>query len=789
MTLRYWALFVSLTFFCSVSWAQQPDSADREFGPAAPAEEYSPDTQEQVSKIKILDSLAIEGLTTHSPSVVRNALEVRVGKPLNTNDIQESIRKVYELDLFRSVDFYVISENDSSVKLKLQLEEYPICENVEYDGNRKIKTKDFEEKVTLLKKGQIVTDDILYDLKNRVKDLYIEKGYNLAEIKTELVKSKIPGNAFVKLNIKEGPRVRIESIVFKGNNEVKSSKLARKFKTKEHRLFRGGEFNKELYREHLDTLVYFYNDLGFLDASIVKDSVWYGDSKKDINIEIVVDEGKKYYTGDFFFKGNRIIPTDSLETKVSMKRGKPFQKNRFEMTKYLVENTFREEGYLWVRVDEKRHYRGDTIDITFDISEGRPAIVRKIDIKGNSKTMEKVIRREIDLYPGKKYRQSLMLRSRQKIMALNYFNDVKPDLVPNEDGTINLIFDITEKDNIGQLQVGAAYSSESFVGTFSTSIPNFMGKGQKLEINVEYGKRQQNFRLGFTEPWAFDRPILLAGQVFYTRYEYTDGETNKSIGFELTGGLSKLKWPDDNFKVQGSYQFSLERSSIESQNFPRYNLEVPQEGFLNMLSLNISRYDLDLPIFPTRGDRFSIEPQIAWGPGDDFFRFFKGTLSYEHYFPLFGKLVLGSRTNFGLITGLGQDLKIGKAKLFNLGGVLTGDGILRGYPDYEFGGWYNDAPNGLAMFCSSLELRYPLLDQQLYLGVFADAGNTWSGLSKINFGDLYKTVGFGIRINVPMLGVMGFDFGYGLDDIEKNKDPFNKKPHGWKVDILMNRGF
>jgi outer membrane protein insertion porin family len=284
-------------------------------------------------------------------------------------------------------------------------------------------------------------------------------------------------------------------------------------------------------------------------------------------------------------------------------------------------------------------------------------------------------------------------------------------------------------------------------------------------------------------------PLLLAGQAFYTLHEYYDGETNKSVGFRLTAGRSKLKWPDNNFKFQGSYQFSFEKSSIPSASKPQYNLEVLEEGYLNLLSLNISRYDLDLPLFPTRGDRLSIEPQIAWGPGDRYFRFFKGRLSYEHYFPLAGKLVLGSRTNFGLITGLGQDIRIGRAELFNLGGVLTGDGDLRGYPDYEFGGWYgDDVENGLTLFATSLELRYPLLDQQLYLGVFADAGNTWSGLSRINFGDLYKSVGFGIRLNVPMLGIMGFDFGYGLDDPDRNKR-FDKKPNGWEVHFLMNRGF
>ena len=207
----------------------------------------------------------------------------------------------------------------------------------------------------------------------------------------------------------------------------------------------------------------------------------------------------------------------------------------------MVENSYREEGYLWVQVNDERSYRDDTIDVTFDIYEGRSAIVRKIDIKGNTKTMEKVVRREIDLLPGKKYKQSLMMRSRQKIMALNFFSDVKPDLIPNDDGTIDLAFDITEKDNIGQLQIGAAYSGyNGFIGTFSTSIPNFRGAGQELRLNVEYGSEYQNLSVSFTEPWAFDRPISLSGSVFYSNNSYYQYYASEQWGFIVGSGLSKM---------------------------------------------------------------------------------------------------------------------------------------------------------------------------------------------------------------------------------------------------------
>lgn len=734
---------------------------------------------------KVLDSLVIEGLSVNSPNMVRNSLEIREGKDLSTADVQESIKRLYSLGLFSAVDFFIITENDSSVSLRLKLQEFPVCENVEYAGNRKIKVKDFEEAVTI-KRGQIVSDNFLHSIKQKLLDLYIDKGYNLAEIKPELIETKIPGNVIVKFNINEGVRVRVKSVVFKGNKEVKTARLERKFKTKESRWWRAGEFKDETYRAHLDTLIMFYNDLGYLDASIVKDSVWLSDSRKDIFVEITVDEGKRYYAGDFFFKGNRIMDTDTLASKISLKKGKPFDKSRFEMSKYMVENTYREEGYLWVNVSDKRNFRGDTIDVVFDIVEGKPAIVRKIDVKGNSKTMEKVIRRQIDLLPGKKYKQSLMMRSRQKIYALNYFSDVKPDLIPNNDGTIDLVFEITEKDNIGQLQVGAAYSGENdFVGTFSTSIPNFRGAGQELKINLEYGKDHRDMRLGFVEPWAFDIPLSLSGELFYSRNVYNDRDTAQSTGFVIGAGRSKLKWPDDHFTLHGSYQLSYEKTYTDADTIKDAGLVVLEQGLLSRASLKIERYDLDVPLFPTNGSKLTVTPQIA-GLGGDFL-YFKGTLGYEHYFPLPLKFVMGSRSKFGLITGLGSNnIEISRYDLFRIGGVY-GDGDLRGYDDYEFGGWYNSPENGLSMFTSTLELRYPILDQQIYLGAFADVGNTWSGLSSIDLGNLYTGVGFGLRINVPMLGIMGFDFAWGLDD--PRGDVLDKEPNGFQFHFLMNRGF
>jgi outer membrane protein insertion porin family len=803
MKLRYpffsgaFTFIVSLAFWClageSVS-EEQPDTSSGANYDVLTAEQMQQKEGQQEQEtaegpVKLLDTLIIQGLNIAQSHVVRNTVLFHEGQEVRVQDVAESIRLLYATGLFRSIDFFIESETEKSVRLLLKVEEFPLCEGVEYSGNKKLKQKDFDEKI-VVKRGQVISDASIYDLILKMKKMYADKGYNLVEITHKLVPTKIPGNALLQFSIKEGPKVRIKEIVFSGNKEVKTSRLERKLKTKENRWWRSGEFNKELFNEHLDTLILFYNDLGYLDASIVNDSVYYGANKSDLFINIQIDEGKKYYAGDFFFTGNKVISTDSLNSRISLKKGKPFQKSRYEMSKYMVENVYREEGYLWVYVDEKRSFRGDTIDITFPITEGRAAVVRKIDIKGNTKTMDKVIRREIDLYPGKKYKQSLMMRSRQNIMALNFFSDVKPDLVPNEDGTIDLVFAITEKENIGQLQLGAAYSGQQggFIGTFSTKIPNFRGTGQEVGVNIEAGEKTQNFSLSFTEPWAFDRPLSLTGSIYYVQQQlYYSDEKYKNYGFNVGVGRQELKWPDNKFKVNGAYGFSYFESSYDAEDFSDLDLKIMKKGFKNSFELGVQRYDLDVPMFPTEGSLFSVNAEYVGFGMKNQFNYLKTTASYQHYFPLPYKLVLGSRTMAGVISGLGNTIKISHQDLFRLGGVYASDAELRGYEEYQFGGYSSTPERGLTMFASTMELRYPLLEQQLYLGLFADVGNTWSGVSEMSLGDLYKGVGAGVRINVPMLGILGFDFAWGLDDLRKGWT--DRKPNGFKFHFLMNKGF
>ncbi len=747
---------------------------------------------------KTLDTLVVEGLLNpEQSSVVKRRVGLKPGEDFDPTELQDAIKKLYSLGLYRQLEFLVSEETDSTVSLVLRVDEYPVVEAYELEGNKKIRKDDIEEALTLAQ-GRTLSDAQVHENIRAVEDLYAEKGYLRAEVEVEKIPTKVPGNVIAKFKIDEGPKVRVAGIDFKGNEEIKETRLKRKFKTKERRFLFGGDFDRNLYESHLDSLVLFYNSEGYLDAEIVDDSVWYAENDQDMYIRINVNEGKRYYRGNFFFTGNKVLEDNQLEAQVGIKQGDPFNKEKFLLTMDAVGNRYREEGYLWIQVKDRRRFRGDTIDVTFDITEGVPAIVRKVDIVGNDKTREKVIRREIRLMPGEKYKQSEMMRSVRDIHQLNYFDNVVPDLKPNEDGTVDFVFQVTEKENIGQLSLGAAYSQKDGVmGTFSTSIPNFRGAGQRLDLNLEAGGNSTRFSLGFTEPYAFDTPTSLSGRLFYEYQKYervdiTDDVYNR-YGFEGSVGRN-LKWPDDFFSLSAGYRISRELNERDEIQQTESGLVVLPSGLLSRFSLTLRRNDFDLPMFPTQGSNFYISPEVAGLGGD--YRYLKTTVGFDNYFPLPWKFVLGARTKFGMINSLGNsNIKIQEYDLFSGGGEFYMDALVRGYEAYAFGGQSylggtRNYDKGLTMMSLSAELRYPIVDQTLYMALFGDMGNTYRDISDIDLKNMYKGVGVGVRLMIPMLGLLGLDVGWGLDDPSLKDNHFGGgATSGPKWHIIMNRGF
>jgi outer membrane protein insertion porin family len=493
-----------------------------------------------------------------------------------------------------------------------------------------------------------------------------------------------------------------------------------------------------------------------------------------VRINIELKEGRKYYAGRVHFTGNEVLPTEFLQAQVRLDSGKVFDYYEYEATKRAVTDVYREDGYLFVQMEETKIFVNDsTINLTFAMREGLPAQIHKVHIRGNTKTKDKVIRREIKLYPGDTYRQSLLERSFRDIMQLNYFDNVLPDIQPVGEQDVDLIFAVSEREaGTGQFGAGAAYSqADGLVFTLSLSIPNCcMGDGQAANMNAEYGYDKKGIGLSFYEPWFRDTPTGIGASANYTWWNGRSyGYTHDILRYGGSVFLGRrLKWPDDYFSLR--VDFGWQRNE-QGANIP--GSLVLFTGNEASIGLTIIRDDKNLPIFPTDGSRyvasftraFDVEPV-----GD--FSFLQSELSIKWWFPLYAnKLALGITNEFGVITGDALQYR----SLYQMGGALGYKGLMRGYSAGSIGSYRL----GRSYQYFGAELTWPIAPNLFYLlPLFFDAGNVFGDVYDLNkpvsrnlgsplrdwdISSLKRDVGFGFRVIVPMLGIIGFDFAWPLD--------------------------
>jgi len=755
-----------------------------------------------------------EGNQAVDRSLIMNSLSVKEGEvylqPELRQKIAASIKALFRLNLFSDVRFF--QENSDSLDaaiLVVQVKELPTLARYELKGQDKVKKDDLKDAMDLLEGQPFSRSDVE---RNRLKmlALYRDKGFLLAEIKASVEEEKESGRQIVTFTIKEGKKVYVRYITFAGNTHLKDKELRKVLKTKEERWWRSGEYKEDDFRLGLDTLIDFYKEKGYLDAVVKGEKITYTDNKKSMDIRVTVDEGRRYYFRKAYFVHNNIVDDAALKAQVILDSGEILNIKKYEMMKFQVLSLYREEGYLFVDIDDRFVYDDSLVDVTFRIQENSIAHINLVDIRGNTKTKDKVIRREIRLFPGDIFRQSLLMRSQRDIMQLAFFDNVEPDIERVQDGDgsdVNLVMKVTEKQaGTGQFSAGAAYSQrDQFVGTLGLQIPNLMGNGQRLDANLEAGPNKQLYSLGFTEPWFLDRPTLVGGSIFYSHQvstlalenDYTKWGGRVNLGQRLT-------WPDDYFTIRGSYNLTW---NDNGQYINGDHLIIPS-GLESSVMLTLVRDDKNLPFFPSEGSRYSFSYNLVGGYLGGDFDYREYTTKVNWWFPTFGKLVLGLETEFGLIDGD----NIQSYSLYQMGGVLGYQGKLRGYSPGSI------ASNRVARsyFSAVTELTYPVVENTFYLLGFFDMGNAFGNipkwdsrlgygsynpientgipgpLSEIDFADLRKDFGFGFRLVVPLVAPfgMGFDFGWPLDRIENyDGSRSTKSSNGPEVNFVIEQGF
>lgn len=781
-----------------------------------------------------IGSLTVVGAKFSDENAIRTISGLRVGDVIQVPGpkITKAIRALINLKLFANVEIIKEKTIGEVIFLQIKVEERPRLLGWSFNGVKKSYHEDLNKKIEpFMLKGGIVTENNKINSINAIKNFFIEKGYlDAAATVREISQDTSLNQVRLVYTVDRGKRVKIQDVTFSGNHNAKASKLRKKLDdTKvKRRLFASSKFNKAKYEEDKLAMIAYYNTLGFRDARIVSDSVWR-EKDGDIRVHINVDEGNKYYYRDISFKGNTLYTEEQLKNRLGVNKGDVYNQEkldgrlRFSMDGSDVSSLYLDDGYLAFNVDPvETAVSDDSIDLEMRVFEGPQFTIDKVIIKGNDRTNENVIRRELRTRPGAKFSRSDLIRSQREIINLGYFNQESIGIntpVNQKAGTVDIEYTVEEKPN-DQLELSAGYGGfQGLIGTLGVSFNNFsvknigkkeawhplpQGDGQRLSLRAQTnGRFFQSYNASFTEPWlGGKKPTSMTIGGFYTRYANIDANYN-SIGYYsiISGTMgigTRLKWPDDNFLINASV--NLQQNKLKD--YP--GLFTVSSGTFNNfnLRLTLARTTVADPIFPRDGSRVSLTgqftPPYSLFNGktaadyadltlDQRFRwleYHKWRLDLEFYKSIIGKLVLKVSSKTGMIGFYNSYVGLSPFERFELGGDglsnqntgIVGKDIiaLRGYTVEDVRADNNVTSDGAAVFNKiSMELRYPISlnpSSSIFVLGFLDGGNAWNKIRDFRPFDLKRSTGLGLRVFLPMFGILGFDYGFGFDKTDLIRD-------------------
>jgi outer membrane protein insertion porin family len=757
---------------------------------------------------------------TESSAIIANS-GLKVGDEISIPGEQAhaAIMKLWALRIFSDIQVLVDHKTQDGVYLLIKVKEYPRFESLSIHGADDVSEDDVKKKVALTK-GQILTPQDTSKVVTAVKQLYEEEGHLLARIESRLVAedSAKPNRMTLKLDIDEGPSVTIDRVHVVGSSafgedDLKGQMDDTKEKTWWH-FWSHPKFDKKKFEADKDKVLKFYRKNGYLDADIVADSTWYSADKRKIDVQLTVRDGPQYKVRSITWEGNTVYKAETLNDRLQIRPGQVYDEEKFEQNlrgspdQNDVASLYLDNGYLKfnlipevkrMRCDSQTVSACDSVDITVRVYERNQFHIGQVDIKGNRKTHDNVIRRELFTRPGDFFNRSAIIRSLRQLSQLNYFNPekLKPDTRLVDDQTVDLIYEVEEKssDNVNaSVGYSGAFGVTGALGftinNFSISEPLAGGAGQVLNFDWQFGEgsRFRTFSLSFTEPWLYNTPTTLGVSLFDTRQIYI--YDLQQTGLSVRVGRGRLSWLDVYSRLD--YTLRFQRNDVnDNGGNPLYRV-----GKTNQVSLTqtISRNSTDSPIFPTAGSIVSFTTEVSGGPllpGN--VGYHKWLFSADWFSPLFnsGRLVLYSSTAFGYVDAFHNDYEIPPIEYFYMGGTGLGFAAttpLRGYDDQSVGPRNNSGPvGGRVMEKQTFELRLAvtLNPIPIYFLGFAEAGNVFTDFHHANFPDVKRSYGFGARLLINPIGLIGFDYGYGADHVLST----DGGPDGWRFHFQFGRGF
>ncbi len=768
-----------------------------------------------VSGVKYLDKNAIVGL-----SGIRKYSRILVPGEVTT----QAVQKLWDQGLFSEVKITATEIRSDTIFLDIYLGERSRISSVEYFGVKQNEIQNIVEKVNLIS-GSQVTDHILSNTRSIIKEHFVEKGFLNTEVRIIQKDDPVNPNS-IKLNvhIDKNDRVKISDIVFEGNEEFSDKRLRRVMKNtkkKNLNIFKASKYVRDLFEEDKESLVTFFNENGYRDFRILNDTVM-DVSENRVVMAIMVDEGEQYYFGDIDWVGNSIYPKELLNAVLNINRGDVYNQTllneRLNYDEDAVSSLYLNTGYLFSSlIPVETDIQNDSIDLEIRIQEGEQATLNKVIVKGNSRTNEHVVRRELYTLPGDLFSKDAIMRSARQVAVLGHFDPEKinpqPIMNPAE-GNVDLEYALEERAN-DQFEISGGWGAGMLVGTVGVRFNNFAmrnffrpsewrpypsGDGQSLSVRAQSnGRVYQSYNVSFVEPWLGGKKpntfSVSAYRSVMTNGDRKGTESRQSMIIDgVTTGLGKrLKWPDDFFSLYA--ELGYQRYSLN--NYSYYNF-LFRNGEANMLSITarLTRFS-SAPslIYPRRGSSFSISlqatPPYSLITGKDYsnatdqekyrwIEFHKWLFKGDYYYELFDKFVLNTRVSFGYLGYYNKDIGPSPFENFYLGGDgMTGYSFygrdviaLRGYengsltPTIVKDNKTVYVGNVYSKF--TFELRYPLtLNPQatIYALTFLEAGNAWYELKEFNPFKMHRSAGVGLRANLPMFGLLGIDWAYGFDPV------------------------
>lgn len=786
-----------------------------------------------------IGGIMIDGAQNLNNSTLIAITGLSIGEEIKIpgNKITKAITKLWEQGLFSDINITIEKVIENTVFLNIILKENPRLSKFKFIG-KKIRKSDIttlKEELKLMR-GKVLTQNLINNSINIIRKYYVNKGfYNINIEYLTNTDTTTANSKNLIFNINKGKKIKIKDIIIKGRNKVfnekknlinrndsiysisdyKIKKSMKETKSKSFwRFWKISKFTDNNYEKDKENIIAKYNEIGYRDAKIEEDTN-YINSDNTMTIEIGINEGQPYKFGNITFIGNTIYSSEELARQLGIKRDDIFDQSILESRLFGsaegndISSLYLDDGYLFfnatpieISATERK------IDLEIRIYEGQQARINKVMVKGNTKTNDHVIMRELRTRPGDLFKRSDIMRSQRELAQMQYFNpekfDVKvdPDPARNE---VNITYIVEEKSS-DQIQLQGGWGAGRIVGSLGLSFSNFStrnifkkdkwtplpsGDGQILSLSASSnGIYYQNYNVSFTEPWLGGKKPNSLTVSLYKSISSNGQEGDEREAIEITGitlGLGKrLQFPDDYFSIYNGINFQ-QYKLINNETFFSFS-----NGFSNNVNYNIriGRNSVDQLIYPRRGSDLSLSlkvtpPYSLFNEVDDYstisdqekyswIEYYKWKFKSSWFSSFTDKLVLNTRLEMGLLGAYNKKLGVAPFERFYVGGDgMSGMGYqfdgrelirLRGYSNNSV-----SPETGATIYNKyTTELRYAISlnpSSTVYALSFLEAGNAWDSFDDFNPFGVKRSVGFGVRIMLPMIGMMGLDYGWGLDDI------------------------